>query len=128
MKNILILSLLLSLASIAVPLRAEQQICEAGAGVFAPMRKEREKTDFIKIERFEKSKDDVYIRRDCMAGDILYLRRFETNNTPPPEFLSACDHKTIKVYNGSESYASGASCIYRGADNLLKLRGADEEK
>ena len=120
MKLLLILSLLLSLTSIALPLRAEEQICEIERQPILRNSKKREK----RAEGYLDIQFDLWMPTNCKQGDMLTL--FEYAGAPPYAtksinrwFASNCEIGTIQ-FEPSKAWI----CVFRGYGNELKVREA----
>ena len=113
MRLLLISLILMSLTSIAVPLRAEQQICELEVAD-RKMRKE------MGLKFTEQG--TFYIPNNCEEGDLLFVNELDQIKMIEQLFIANCKNNTYqKVWNNKIDGAS-MRCIYRGKGNELKRR------
>lgn len=131
MRLLLISLVLISLTSIAVPLRAEQGICE-----LKRLNKEEAKEKGI-----HRSKLRYYVPDYCKKGDVIFHMGNTSKYTPSMRredsmtvfFLANCEYDTFRTMlmrppsKGFPMPYYSYHCIYRGAENILKVRGAEEE-
>ena len=111
----------------AEALQAEPQVCHALDTLNKWTKNDEHITVTGKSEyNYKPDKIRLWIRKDCEAGDVMYFR-VEWNRMPA--MLRVCRHETITRWKDDSDNMSSSnrfSCIYRGADNILKIRGMDE--